>query len=125
MIPSLNNNEAPIEVTIDELKAEIAKLEVIVRLADHPDFQKAIIQGYLRDEPARLAGLLADPTVVASEEAQRDVQNQLTSVGYLRRYLATAHNRLPILQRDLEGHMQEQQDQLADIAAESSEGQVI
>lgn len=114
-----DQSEAPIEVTIEQLKAEVAKFDILDRLADNSDFQKGIIQGYLKDEAVRLTGLLADPSVIYDADNKRDVENQLTSIAYLRRYLTQARQRNATLKNELAAHLEEQQLQAEELAGEA------
>lgn len=113
------NEQGQIEVTIEELKAQVAKLEVVVKLSDDPNFKKAITEGYLKDEAVRLVGLLADPSVVCDPDAHKDVINQMHGVAYLRRYLSFAHRQHAQLQRELESHLEEAATQAQEEAGEA------
>ena len=72
------------EVSLEEAKAQVALKESIHRLERNRDFRKVILEGYFRDEPARLTGLLAEPKLTAEQKA--DVLTSLRAIGELRQY---------------------------------------
>ena len=108
-----NNQQetSTLTVSIEELRARIEHLKIFERLEGNTDFQKGIIEGYLQKEPVRLVNLKADPTVIFDKDHEKDVDNQMLAVAYLRRYLITARRERETLERDLEFHLAEQAEQ--------------
>lgn len=85
--------EAPIELTLEqyeEAKAHYATIidraEAAKRLADNPDFKSLIMEGYLTDEPQRLAELLASGRI-NNDKVRDDCSRQLVAIGDFRGYM--------------------------------------
>lgn len=72
-----------IELSIEEAKAQVALADALQRLHKNPDFKLVILDGYFRDEAARMVGLLADPNM-QDERMQAAVNNSLRSISELR-----------------------------------------
>jgi hypothetical protein len=59
---------------------------------NNPEWKKLILDGYFRDEAARLVLLKADYGV-QDEQVQKDIIKSIDAIGYFRRYLATIMQR--------------------------------
>lgn len=79
-----------IEVSIEQAKARLEERDKLNRLRDNQDFQDLIITGFFRDEASRLVLLKADPAVQGAEE-QRQIEQGITGIGYLRQYFNTIY----------------------------------
>ena len=84
------------------------------RLSVNPDFKTLIMEGYFKEEAARLAGLLADPSM-ADDINQREINSQLKALGHLRQYLMNVRRTRGMLQAAIG----ENQDLLDDLREES------
>lgn len=49
-----------VELSIEEAKKMVDRRDIALRLADNRDFKKLVIEGYFKDEAARLTGLLGE-----------------------------------------------------------------
>ncbi len=76
-----------INMSIEQAKDYIDFAESENELSsNNKHFEKVIIDGYMRDEAARLAGMLAEPTM-ADEVNQRELMSAIKAIGHLRQYL--------------------------------------
>jgi hypothetical protein len=64
----------------------IAQAKSAARLADNKDFQDIIMKGYMKDEPIRLAGLIASGRV--SDNVIDGCISDLKSIGNLNAFLS-------------------------------------
>lgn len=74
-----------LELSIEAAREIVERGNMAARLAHHPDFKKIVMDGFFRDEAARLVHLLSDPNLPEKDRAH--VQNAINGVGYLKRYL--------------------------------------
>lgn len=77
------------EIEKVELSIEVAKegIEIgkkALRLAENKDFQELILQGYLKENAARLTGLLGDKNVPEQDEVIRDLHGIASFQRYMR-----------------------------------------
>lgn len=73
-----------VELTLEAAKQQAGLLEALQRLERNRDFRKVILDGYFRDEPARLASLLAEPRLTTEQKA--DTLNSIKAVGELQQW---------------------------------------
>lgn len=78
---------------LQRVEASITEAEEYLEFSKHEDiltknesFKKVIMEGYFKDEAARLAGMLADPSM-ADDINQRELNSALKGIGHLRQYL--------------------------------------
>jgi hypothetical protein len=74
-----------IELSIADARALIKDADALHRLYQNQDFQHLILQGYFKDEPARLAGLKASPAMARPEEQERIIKG-IDAIGVLQQY---------------------------------------
>lgn len=79
-----------VEITIEQAKEAIQLHEQLLSLEQNKDFKALIIDGYLHDEPARIAGMLAEPGQ-QGEIDQRELMGAIKSIGHIRQYLINIH----------------------------------
>ena len=108
-----NAEQYQIEVTMEECKAQIAIGEALERMLQSPDFQLVIRTGYFRDEPARLALLMADPSC-ESPDTQARIMRELHATGSLHTYLNGLKHKASIAARTLAEHQEYEAEQLRD-----------
>lgn len=75
-----------IELSIEEAKKLIDLKDQALKLSDNREFRNIILEGYFKDEAARLASLTADSTLKANRE---DIILALQGISSLRQYLQT------------------------------------
>jgi len=74
-----------VEISIEHAREMVKRGKQAQLLADNPDFKSVVIEGYFRDEAARLAHLASDPGI---DQNTRDaVYRDLTAPGAFKRYL--------------------------------------
>jgi len=85
-------DESPIELTLEQYEEAKAHYSTIIeradaarRLADNADFKALVMEGYLTDEPQRLAELVASGRL--NEKVREDCSRQLVSIGDFRTYM--------------------------------------
>lgn len=69
-----------VELTIEHAQAGVAAGKALARLTSNRDFQKIIIDGYLREEAIRLVHLKADPGMFTKED-QEAIDAQILAIG--------------------------------------------
>lgn len=80
------SDEQELKVTIEQAREMVALRDAAQRLEENPDFQKVILGCYLKEEPARLAGLLAEHTM-QDQESQDVLFKALRSIGEFRQFM--------------------------------------
>jgi len=83
-----NSNIEQIEVSMEHAKATIAKLSSMRKLNDNKDFQDIVLDGYFVKEASRLVLLKAD-LAMQGEEEQKQIDNSINAIGYVRQYFNT------------------------------------
>ena len=99
MSQELKQVEATIEDAEKYLKFSIHE----GKLSKNESFKKIIMEGYFKDEAARLAGMLAEPQM-ADELNQREITSALKAIGHLRQYLINIHRTHVTLETSLQDH---------------------
>lgn len=81
------------EVTVAELEAQqdgmrelVERRQMALRLAQHPDFKRLILDGFCRDEAARYAEQSTNPAL--SPENRADALGLAQAPGFLKRFLS-------------------------------------
>lgn len=86
----MNNEQQIKEIEIGKKDAQklVDAASSVDKLMKNRDFNRVILEGYFKEEPVRLTGLLADPEF-QSPEAQKEIIDSLRSISLLRQYLNT------------------------------------
>lgn len=92
------NEIEQIEVSIEEAKQVVAMGELARKMADNPTFKTLVLEGYFRDEAARLALLVSDPQMAPHREL---IMRDLDSIGGFKRYLSTKIQMGDIARREI------------------------
>ena len=79
IVAELEQNRA----TNEEL---VALRDMALRLSENPDFRRLFVEGYFRDEAARLVQLSEDPILDATK--QNDCLRMAQATGHCKRYLS-------------------------------------
>jgi hypothetical protein len=77
-----------LEVSINEAKQHISKMQAMQRLISNPDFNQVITEGYFEKEASRLVLLKADPNMQKDSD-QNMINKAIDSIGYLRQYFTS------------------------------------
>lgn len=92
-----------VEISIEYAKEMIAIGDKALRLAENKEFKEIILEGYFRDEAARLTGLLGDP---AMKDLQEEIISDLNGIASLQRYLRRLVRQKEMMEHELELHTQ-------------------
>lgn len=82
------NDSEQMHLTIQQAQAAVDIGETLERLHKNKDFQILILNGYLKEHPARLSHLLSDPNFQGKKK-RNSVLNEIGAVGYFLDYLRT------------------------------------
>lgn len=74
-----------LEAQLKQAKESVAQRDKIDKLMANREFKELILDGFIRDESARLAHVSGDP--VLSEKDQRDCVGMAQAGGHLKRFL--------------------------------------
>lgn len=88
----MQDQQAQIEITMEQAKECIAMAASLERLHKNRDFKKLITECYFKDEPARLVGLKADPHMT-SEEKQQSILKDIDAIGTLQQFFRAIYQR--------------------------------
>jgi hypothetical protein len=75
-----------VEISMEEAKNAVARLEALRRLSEVDDFQLLITKGYFNLEAERVVGALADPAMIMNEVGMKMLENMVIGMGALRQY---------------------------------------
>jgi hypothetical protein len=77
-----------IEVSINEAKKYVDRMNSVLALTKNKDFTDVIEKGYFENEASRLVLLKADPSMQKAED-QEAILKSIDAIGYFRQYLRT------------------------------------
>lgn len=75
-----------LEMTMDQAKQYIERAEALIRLSKDKDFKLIITDGYFLKEASRLVLSKATPDMMEKEVIQKDMDNSIIAIGYLKRH---------------------------------------
>lgn len=89
---SIENDIAEIETNIENIRKAIARADKLERLLENKDFKDLFIDGYLKDEAARVVKLECDPMVMSMDGIQGKAQRKMLvntriGIGALEQYI--------------------------------------
>lgn len=105
-----------IELSIEEAKKIVAKRDMALKLAGNREFKKLVLEGYLKDEAARLVGISADASV---KEHWGDIHSAINGISHFQQYMRTIKQMGDIAERELA----EQVDTLEELRELEAEGE--
>ncbi len=106
---TMNSEMQEIEVTIEETKAQILRGERVKRLRENEDFKALILEGYFKEEAARLVLLKADPEMVDEKNDRASkIEKSLIGISEFNAYLNTQVILGNQAELALEAHLREQ-----------------
>ena len=79
------SNIEEIQLDINEAREFVEQGDRLVRLHKNEDFLHVIVDGYFKEEAARLVQLKASPAV-QSEQMQRAITKSIDAIGELQQY---------------------------------------
>jgi len=72
-----------IEITIKQAKEFVAMRDDLAKLSRNPAFKRVFLEGYLKDAPVRLTGMLGHP---AHKDHQDDIISDLKGIAAFKEY---------------------------------------
>lgn len=103
-----------IEVTIEELKKTVARRDLLRKLESNREFRKIFLEGYFKDEAARLTALSAEPS---QEKARPQIMLEIQAISCVRQFLRNIGMMGDIAERELRDN-QEALDEVRAMEAE-------
>jgi len=94
------SNTQQVELNIEHARQGVKFGEALDRLMKNRDFQKVILDGFLREEAVRLVHLKADPAMYTPED-QRDIDAQITAIGMFGAWLRRQRKEAETAQKEL------------------------
>lgn len=73
-----------IEVSLEQVRELIAKRDMAIKLSNNREFKKLVLEGYFKEEAARLASVSAEPALEARREA---IFGEIMAISNFRQYL--------------------------------------
>ena len=111
----MNEELQQVEATIADAQEYLEFANNEETLSKNDSFKTLVIDGYFRDEAARLAGLLAEPSMV-DKVNQRELQSALKGISHFRQYLINIRR----TRNSIETSLQDHKDLADEIRAEES-----
>lgn len=99
---AIENEIKEVELSIETAKEYLELFEEASKLPDNKSFKLVIMEGYFKEEAARLAGMLADPSMM-DETNQRELMSMLKAIGHLKQYLLGIDKTGKMFKASLEG----------------------
>lgn len=87
----METNKEIIKLGKEQAETLIEKHESLKRLSENEDFKKVFLEGYLKDEAARLVLLKADFNV-KNNDIQKDIEDKITGIGQFYQYMTIVEN---------------------------------
>mgnify|MGYP000860084518 CR=1 FL=1 len=75
------NQLQTIELTIEEAKKNVERMEALDRLHNSPDFKLVLLEGFLEKEALRLVRAKAFPSIRNDEERQKFINDRLSAIA--------------------------------------------
>jgi hypothetical protein len=85
MSEEIDNELERVQVHIDQVKEAIELADKLQKLEDNLEFQELVLDRYLKGEPARLASIITDPSML-NDTDQREILGAIKAVGYFGDY---------------------------------------
>lgn len=108
-----------IEISIEDAKAKIEKLDALNRLSQNKDFQNIIDTGYFVEKAAETVMIKASPEMDTPEK-QASCVKTIDAIGELRQYFYAITQQGNMARRELENHEGELQGALQEDLQEAS-----
>jgi len=77
-----------IEMTKESAQKVVKKRDDLLKLQENPIFKEIFIEGYFRDEAARIAQAIVNPEMMDDID-QRELEGQMRSIGHIQNYMLT------------------------------------
>ena len=87
MKPITDDGQVELELRLSQIKEVIKKGDALERLSKNKDFKFLILDGYLKEEAARLVKLRADNSSTFNEVIKKSIDSKITGVGEFNEFL--------------------------------------
>lgn len=90
-----------VELSIEEARKYVEQRDAALRLADNRDFKKLVVEGYFKEEAARLTGLLGE----RGENlpfAREDIIADLSAIAAFQRFMRQIVMKGDIMEKEIE-----------------------
>jgi len=81
-----------VQVHIDMVKEAVALADKLDTLSRVPEFKEVVLDGFMKEEPARLASIITDANLLEDVD-QREILGAIKAVGYLGDYFRNIQKR--------------------------------
>jgi hypothetical protein len=112
----MTNAVDEIQVDIEQAREVVAESEALNRLFKNTDFKKLILEGYFKDEAARLVELKAAPQM-QGEAQQKMLLAAIDSIGGLQQHF----NKIWVMGEQAEQAIEQSQIELNELTEEEGE----
>ena len=106
-----------IQITIEQNQEHIDMGAALERLLVNPDFERVVMDGFMRKEAHRLAILTGDPSKESAED-QAKILRDMNSIGALYAHFRALRNQANIAKKTLAEHLELE----AELAREEAAG---
>lgn len=117
---SMQDQLQQVEISIDQAKANIERMNSLDRLKENKDFEEIILKGYFEQEASRLVLLKADHNVQGDTE-QKQIEKMIDAIGYFRQYLNTIYQFGSMAENALAQHEQAREEILREDSIDEEE----
>lgn len=90
-----------VELSIEQAQEKIKLRDMAMKLASNREFKKLIIDGYFKDEAARLAGVSGDPNTL---NVRDEIFDQMKSISYFRQFMQKYVREGDMAEQELQDH---------------------
>jgi len=101
-----------IEISMKQAQKSIDRMASLQKLTNNKEFIKIVLEGYFEGEASRLVLLKADPALQSVED-QKQLDNSITAIGYLRQYFITINQIGRMSEKTLNDDQEAQEEILA------------
>lgn len=100
----MSNDIETVELSIQEARKYVARRDAAIRLADNRDFKNLILDGYFKEEAARLTGLLGErPAPGETLPFTREmIMADLEAIAALQRYMRLIVQQGDIMEKEID-----------------------
>jgi len=103
-----------IEISMKQARKSIDRMKSLEKLTNNKEFINIVLEGYFEGEASRLVLLKADPALQSVED-QKQLDNSITAIGYLRQYFITVNQVGRMSEKSLDADQETQEELLAGV----------
>lgn len=106
-----------IELSLEHAKELVAKGDMALKLASNREFRKLIMEGYFKEEAARLVGLMAEP---AMAQHRNEIHESMIAVSGLQAWLRNVVRMADVARAEIVDYEEALDEARAEDAAEAA-----